>query len=165
MARDARPGAGPRAPALRDELLALVVAVEPTSRNDRLWEILDDYECWPGWALVERDGAEAAWLVAQWAIDDMGLQRRCLEMLEIAVACSDADAVHLAYLADRVRMNDGRDQLYGSQFVLGAYGGIEPWPVDDIAAVDIRRARLGLPPFAAHVAAMSAKWRERNDQF
>jgi hypothetical protein len=168
MARDAGRhaggGAGPRAPALRDELLALAASTEPT-RTDRLWEILDDYESWPGWGLVGRDGAEAAWLIAQWAIDDMGLQRRALEMLEVAVACNDADPVHLAYLADRVRMNDGRDQLYGSQFVLDARGELEAWPVDDPAAVDARRARLGLPPFSVHAAAMSAEWRARRPQF
>jgi hypothetical protein len=130
-------------------------------RNDRLWEVLDDEECWPGWSLVGRDGSEAAWLVAQWAIDDVGLQRRCLEMLEVAVACNDADPVHLAYLADRVRMNDGRDQLFGSQLVLDRDGALVPWPVDDPVAVDRRRARLGLPPFAEHAAAMARTWRER----
>lgn len=148
--------------ALREELLALAAGSEPTARNDRLWEVLDDYECWPGWKLVGTDGAEAAWLIAQWAIDDVGLQRRCLEMLEVAVACNDADPVHYAYLADRVRMNDGRDQLYGSQFVLGEAGELEPWPVDDFAAVDARRARLGLPPFAVHAAAMASEWHERH---
>ena len=126
-----------------------------------MWEVLDDYECWPGWKLVGTDGAEAAWLIAQWAIDDVGLQRRCLEMLEVAVACNDADPVHFAYLADRVRMNDGRDQLYGSQFVLGAGGELEAWPVDDLAAVDARRKRLGLPPFAVHTAAMASEWHAR----
>jgi hypothetical protein len=168
MVRAARRPAGvpalPQAPALREELLALAEHGGP-DRNDRLWDILDDYEAWPGWSLVGRDGSEAAWLIAQWAIDDMGLQRRCLEMLELAVACNDADPVHLAYLADRVRMNDGRDQLYGSQFVLDAHGDLEPWPVDDIDAVDARRARLGLPPLAVHAAAMSAEWRTRRDQF
>lgn len=167
MARDAghRAGhrAGPRAPALREELLALVAGARP-DRDDRLWEILDDYEAWPGWSLVDCDGEEAAWLIAQWAIDDVELQRRCLEVLEVAVACNDADPVHLAFLADRIRMHDGRDQLYGSQFVLDADGELEAWPVDDEAAVDARRARLGLPPFAVHAAAMCAEWRARRLQ-
>jgi hypothetical protein len=99
--------------------------------------------------------------VAQFAIDDVGLQRRCLEMLEVSVACGDADPVHLAYLLDRVRMNDGRDQLYGSQFVLGDHGDLEPWPVDDPVAVDARRAKLGLPPFAEHAATMAREYRAR----
>ena len=158
----------PRDPGLRDELVAMAANTDPqfrAVRAERLWEILDDYESWPGWRLVGRDGAAAAWLVAQSAIDDVGLERRCLEMLEIAVACGDADPVHFAYLADRVRMNDGRDQLYGSQFVLGEHGDLEPWPVDDPAAVDARRARLGLPPFAAHAAAMRERWHDAGSQY
>src|SRR3954463_1393619 len=102
------------APWLRDELLAMADGSDGKSRAEhaeRLWAILDDYESWPGRSLVGDDGAHAAWLVAQDAIDDAGLQRRCLEMLELAVALGDADPVHFAYLHDRVRMNDGRDQL------------------------------------------------------
>jgi hypothetical protein len=156
-----------RDPGLRDELLALAAHVDDDGRPeraDRLWTVLDDYEAWPGWRLVGTDGAHAAWLIAQSCIDDVGLQHRCLEMLEVAVACSDADPVHLAYLADRVRMNDGLDQLYGSQFVVGAQGELEAWPVDDPVAVDARRARLGLPPLAVHAATMAARWHERRTQ-
>jgi hypothetical protein len=167
MATDRSTPDEPRDPGLRDELLAMAADTEPAHRAehaDRLWTILDDYESWPGWQLVGRDGADAAWLVAQSAIEDVGLQHRCLEMLEVSVACGDADPVHLAYLADRVRMNDGRDQLYGSQFVLGEHGDLQPWPVYDAAAVDARRARLGLPPFATHAAAMRARWDETRGQ-
>jgi hypothetical protein len=163
MPRDAGSPPSPRAPALRAELLALAAGAEGEARHDRLWDVLDDHECWPGYALVGPDGEEAAWRIAQWAIDDVGLQRRCLGLLEVAVAYGDADPVHLAYLSDRIRMHDGRDQLYGSQFVIGATGELEPWPVDDPAAVDARRARLGLPPFAVHAAAMSAEWRARHE--
>jgi hypothetical protein len=153
-----------RDPALRDELLALAAATDAAGglhAAARLWEVLDDYEVWPGRALVDDDGAEAAWLVAQYAIDDPGLQRRCLAMLELAVDCGDADPVHLAYLLDRVRMADGRDQLYGSQFVLSPTGELEPWPVDDAALVDARRRRIGLTPFADHAATIARQWRER----
>jgi Family of unknown function (DUF6624) len=155
-----------RDPRLRHELLAMADGSDGAGRAEhaeRLWAILDDFESWPGRNLVGDDGARAAWLVAQVAIDDVGLQRRCLGMLELAVACGDADPVHLAYLLDRVRMNDGLDQLYGSQFVLGEHGELEPWPVDDPVAVDARRARLGLCPFGEHAATMSAQWRAGRD--
>jgi len=166
MPTDGATSASPQDPELRDELLALAADTETaadtarrTARADRLWAILDDTESWPGWRRVGVDGAHAAWLVAQSAIDDAGLQHRCVDLLEHAVACDDADPVHLAYLTDRVRMNNGLDQLYGSQFVLGADGDLEPWPVDDAVAVDARRARLGLPAFATHAAMMSDRWR------
>ena len=151
--------------ALRGELLAMV-ATQPDPETlraygERLWEILDDYEVWPGRRLVGDDGSRAAWLIAQYSIEDPGLQKRCLEALDVAVAYGDADPVQYAYLFDRVRMSDGLDQLYGSQFVTGADGELEPWPVDDPAKVEERRRRLGLPPFAEHAAEMAAQWRTR----
>ena len=147
--------------ALRIELLGLADSPRGPERAQRLWDILDDYETWPGRRLVGDDGEQAAWLVAQESIDDVGLQRRCLEMLEISVACGDADPVHYAYLHDRVRMADGREQLYGSQFVRAANGGLVPWHLDDLDRVEARRRRLGLAPFAEHAREMDARWRER----
>jgi hypothetical protein len=154
--------------ALRAELLGmLATAHDPDAlraHGERLWEILDDYEVWPGRRLVGDDGSRAAWLVAQYAIEDVGLQKRCLEALEDAVAYGDADPAHAAFLLDRVRMSEGLDQLYGSQFVLDAQGELVPWPVDDAVTVDRRRKRLGLPPFAEHAAAMAEQWRARRDR-
>ena len=151
----------PRDEALRAELLELAQETRGPIRAQRLWDILDDYEVWPGRRLVGDDGEEAAWLVAQQEIEDVELQRRCLELLEVAAACGDADPVHHAYLHDRVRMADGRVQLYGSQFVRGEHGELVPWHLDDLARVDARRARLGLPPFADHAREMYEQYRER----
>ena len=147
--------------ALRAELLQLVDDAPGPLRAQRLWDILDDHESWPGWRLVGADGEHAAWLIAQQEIDDVGLQRRCLELLEISVACGDADPVHQAYLEDRLRMADGRPQRFGSQFVRDEHGRLVPWHLDDVERVDARRARLGLEPFAEHARAMDAMWRER----
>ena len=60
---------------------------------------------------------------------------------------------HYAFLYDCVRMADGKDQLYGSQFVRSVDGDtVVPWPIEDPEHVDARRARLGLPPLAEHAA-------------
>ena len=128
---------------------------------DRIWAVLDDYERWPGRRLVGDDGAEAAWVLVQEAIEDPGLQRRSLELLEVAVDSGDANPQHHALLLDRVRMADGLPQFYGSQFVVGRTGELEPWPIDDLTAVEERRHKLGLPPFAAHAAEMHERWRQR----
>ena len=121
----------------------------------RLWEILDDYERWPGISLVGEDGAHAAWLLAQHAMADPGLQRRCLELLEVAVDLGDAPAAHYAYLLDRVRMADGRDQRFGTQFVDSDDGStVQPWPIEQPAMVDERRQRIGLPTLAVHTRLM-----------
>jgi hypothetical protein len=150
--------------ALRSELLDMAAAPRGPARGQRLWDILDDCESWPGRRLVGADGEEAAWLVAQQEIDDVELQRRCLELLEVAAALGDADPVHYAYLCDRVRMADGRPQLYGSQFVRAEHGGLVPWHLDDLARVDGRRARLGLPSFAEHARAVNEEYQTRVGQ-
>jgi hypothetical protein len=150
--------------ALHDELLTLAEQPDCLHARDRLWDIFDDHECWPGRSLVGADGEEAAWLVAQRAIDDMGLQRRALEYLEWAVDLDEADPVHLAHLHDRVRMNDGREQLYGSQFVLDDDGELVPWYMDDPALVEERRRRLGLPPLAEHAADMTRRWAQHRSE-
>jgi hypothetical protein len=154
--------------ALRAELVAMADADRSSGRATtderhaaRLWEMLDDYECWPGRRLVGDDGAEAAWRLAQHALFDPGLQRRCLEMLEVAVDAGDAPAGHYALLLDRVCMADGRNQVYGSQFVRSDDGTtVVPFTIDDPNGVDDRRRRVGLPPLAEQARAMQARYEQ-----
>jgi hypothetical protein len=155
-------------PRLRVELIAMAerdsAVGGPTNERhgDRLWEILDDYECWPGRRLVDADGEEAAWIIAQRAVFDPGLQRRCLEMLEMAVAAGDAPPAHYALLLDRVCMADGKDQLYGSQFVRTEDGqSVAPWPIEDVEHVDERRLRVGLTPLAEQAREMREQYHRR----
>jgi len=104
---------------------------------------------WPGRTLVGADGAGAAWLLAQHADRDPELQRSFLEAPRGAVAAGEASRANLAYLEDRVRVHDGRPQLYGTQFTVtdGEFGRC---PIEDPARLDERRAEAGLDPFAAY---------------
>lgn len=144
--------------ALRRELLSRAARPAADGNADRLWDILDDYEAWPGFRLVDIDGEHAAWLIAQ--LGDPDLQRRCLEHLEIAVDAGDAPPAHLACLEDRVRMAEGKPQKYGSQWVVGANGDLAPWPIADPHLVDERRAHVGLGPLAAQRVQMEIEYAE-----
>ena len=111
---------------------------------------------WPGRTLVGEDGAQAAWLLAPRADQDLILQRAFLEALRGAAAEGEASPAHLAYLEDRVRVHDGRPQLYGTQST--ATGGkLGPYPIEDPQRLDQRRAQAGLEPFAAYEARMRAE--------
>jgi hypothetical protein len=98
---------------------------------------------WPGRTLVGDEGAQAAWLLAQHADRDPGLQQAFLEALREAVAAGDASPSHLAYLEDRVRINAGEPQLYGTQFTHEG-GELAPHPIEDPGRLDERRAEPGL---------------------
>jgi len=149
----------PRDEGLRAELVAMAERPGDPRHADRLWGVLDDYEAWPGLRLVGEDGERAAWLIAQ--CGDAELQRRALPHVEAAVDQGDAHPSHYACLLDRVRMSEGRPQVYGSQFVVHDDQTLMPWPIDDPAAVDQRRFRVGMAPLAAQARDMEHQYRVR----
>ena len=109
---------------------------------------------WPGRTLVGDEAAQAAWLLAQHADDDPVQQRAFLAALRSAVTSGEASTSDLAYLEDRVRVNAGRPQLYGTQFTI-VDGMLEPHPIEDRGRLDERRAQVGLEPFADYEARMN----------
>jgi hypothetical protein len=117
----------------------------------RLRIIIDEHG-WPGEMRFGKDGAEAAWRIAQHAIGEPAFQRRCLDLLYDAVERGEAPAWQAAFLEDRVRMFEGRGQLYGTQFDIGLDGLPVPFPIEKPAEVDARRASVGLEPLADQLA-------------
>jgi hypothetical protein len=117
----------------------------------KLIEIIQQYG-WPGSSLVGEDGAEAAWLIAQHAIGEPPFQRRCLTLLEAAAEAGAVPAWQAAYLEDRIRVFEGRKQLYGTQMDTGPDGEPVPLPIEDADRVDERRSAVGLEPLAARLA-------------
>jgi hypothetical protein len=113
--------------------------------SERLEAIVGEFG-WPGESLVGEDGAWLAWMLAQHAIGLPDFQRRCLSLLNEAVANEDAPAIHAAYLTDRIRFNERKPQVYGTVFDWDEYGQLSPWTIEDEAGVDGRRANVGLPP-------------------
>jgi hypothetical protein len=119
--------------------------MEATHRRNaaRLKEIIAEHG-WPGKSLVGEEGATYAWLILQHSIGDPELQRHGLELLRDAVARGEAPATHAAYLEDRIRMYEGRPQLYGTQFDWDSNGRLSPVPIEDPEHVNERRRSIGL---------------------
>lgn len=83
-------------------------------QGDRLNEIMDEVG-WPTAELVGEEAARAAWLIAQHADRQLDVQRRALRLLEAAVAEGRAGTRQPAFLKDRTLVNEGREQIYGTQ--------------------------------------------------
>ncbi|MFJ8695664.1 DUF6624 domain-containing protein [Streptomyces roseolilacinus] len=127
-----------------------------TARHgDRLNEIMDEFG-WPTAELVGEEAARAAWLVAQHADRQLDVQRRALRLLEQAVAEGSAGPRELAFLRDRTLVNEGREQVYGTQIAGMRDGAPVPWPCEDPEHLDERRAEVGIDPFDAYVARFAA---------
>ncbi len=96
----------------------------------RLKQIIDEYG-WPMDSMVGREGGLAAFLLAQHADLDPVFQRRCLERMKSAPE-GEVSKVDVAYLTDRVLVNDGKKQLFGTQFWM-VDGKLVPQPIADEA--------------------------------
>ena len=57
-----------------------------------------------------------------------------------------------AMLEDRIRMFEGRPQLYGTQLEPDDEGRVRPYPIEDPGHVEERRQAVGLEPLAAILA-------------
>jgi hypothetical protein len=103
---------------------------------------------WPRRSQVGPEAASAAWLLAQHADQDPAFQAHVLELLEPLVETGEVAPPDFALLTDRVRVAQGRPQLYGTQYLTMQVDGV--WyhglstPVEDPERLDEHRARMGL---------------------
>lgn len=111
-----------------------------------------------GWYRVSVFGDQpgrAAWLMIQHADRDPVFQREMLVLLEPLAAEREIEPWDVALLYDRVAVNAGRPQRYGSQGLCLARNVWGPRPLEDEAGVDAARASVELPPLADYAAHMS----------
>lgn len=151
---------------LRDELLQLLEEDQAERlegadfggdppRTERLAEIIAEHG-WPGYSLVGEEAEDAAWAIAQHSDHDVDFQKTALQSLTAAVEAGDASPGNLAYLTDRIAVNDGTDQTYGTQIACTEDGPQPVVPIADEGSVDERRADVSLPPLADYYAEMEA---------
>jgi hypothetical protein len=112
---------------------------------------------WPTYSEVGIDGGDAAWLLVQHADADPGFQRQCLDLMT-ALPKHEISQLSVAYLTDRVLLKEGKNQIYGTQFIVQE-GELVPNRLEDEENVDARRAEVGLPPMAEYKATLEAVMR------
>lgn len=112
----------------------------------RLKEIIAEI----GWPTTTLVGAASfkAWLLAQHSDHDLEFQKQCLELMKAEPAGVLPE--NIAYLEDRVRVNEGRQQLYGTQFYTDDDGVFGPRPIEDPDRLEVRRKEAGMGPFSEY---------------
>ena len=123
--------------------------------TERMKEIISEIG-WPTRTKVGEKGMKDAWLLVQHADHDLEFQRQCLELMQ-AENSDEVGKKNLAYLVDRVRVNEGRLQLYGSQF--GEKDGVfVPKPIEDEEHINERRKEMDMGTMAEGIAEMNEKY-------
>ena len=106
---------------------------------------------WPAISLVGKEASSNYWLLVQH--QDLELQRQLLPDLERAANLGEASKSNFAYLFDRVQVNSGKPQHWGSQAACKD-GKPELSPVDDPAGLAQRRKELFMIPVDRYLKSM-----------
>lgn len=138
----------------RNDQPALQVAMGDVMREDRangaeLKRIVASVG-WPTYTRVGREAGHMAWLIVQHQDADPEFQRHCLRLMEPLVAKGEVSGTDFAYLTDRVAINTGGMQTYGTQMSL-VNGKAVPTRLRDPRRVDERRRQVGLGPLDEYI--------------
>ena len=106
-------------------------------------------EGWPTRAKVGAEAANSAFLILQHAVHDPAFQRMMLDTISQAYQRGDVDGQSYALLYDRVTVQSGGKQRYGSQAQI-RNGRVVFDPIEDSTKVDSLRVSVGLPPLAEY---------------
>ncbi|MDP6553103.1 MAG: hypothetical protein QGF59_18540 [Pirellulaceae bacterium] len=132
-------------------------------KENRKWldEVIKEHG-WPGRSLVGVDGSHAAWLLVQHADHDRQFQKRCLTLMQEA-AEGEVASVDIAYLVDRVRVGEGKKQLYGTQ-TKQVDGRWIVQDVEDPDNLDTRRKKMGMPPIDQYLKLIEQVYSQQKEQ-
>lgn len=136
-----------------------------TLNEKRLKSVMKQYG-FPGYDLVGKKGSNDFWLMVQHCDKDVTFQRYILKAMKIEVTRHNADPKNFAYLTDRVLLNTGEKQLYGTQLTYrGDSCQAIPKPLRDSSSVNTRRKAIGLEPIEANLNWMSQLHFDMNKAF
>src|SRR5438270_6143057 len=122
----------------------------------RLRQIVKRYG-WPGKSLVGPKASSAAWTLAQHG--GTKFLHEMLPVMEDAAKKGELSYALVATSIDRVRIADGKKQLYGTQFDTNG-SKCEPLPIEDPAHLDERRETAGLGSLATYTEQLCALYKQ-----
>ena len=140
---------------LANEALRKRVDEARIENNARLCQILKEFG-WPTSDEVGPDGVGAMLYLVRNSRQPE-LQADLLPVIIAAVKRGDAEKGEVADLVDRMRVDAGRKQLFGTQ-VKVINGFLVLAPIESEAQVDDRRKQFGLPPLADHLRELQREY-------
>lgn len=120
-------------------------------------KIIDKY----GWLGNDKIGTEAnqTLFLGIQHIDDTIVQNKYLPVLKEAVKNGDAEPWHFAFLTDRILMNQGEKQIYGTQTIISKDPKLSyVVPLQYPEKVDELRKEIGLDPLNDYLQEEGLSW-------
>jgi hypothetical protein len=122
-----------------------------------LQKIFDQYG-FPNYDVVGENGSNSFWLLVQHQDRHPSFQDSVLIKMKIEVDAKKASSGNYAYLVDRVKVNKGQEQVYGTQMELNpAQTSYVPKSVIDPEKLNERRFSVGLGSIESYIEQMNTR--------
>ncbi len=134
--------------------------VEVDAENREALKAIIEAHGFPTAELVGEEGMHAVFILIQHADRDPEWQKAQLPYIETAVKNGGLDGQDYAYLYDRIQVNAGKPQRYGTQFskVDPATKTIELAAVEDPDNLNQRRMEVGMMPIESYRALVLSRF-------
>lgn len=130
----------------------------------RAKEILDKHG-FVGFDLAGENGSRNFWLIVQHSDHNPEFQKEVLAEMKKEVEKQNADSRNYGLLVDRVNLNTGKAQIYGTQVTYNMNNGqAYPKKLADSVNVNKRRKSIGLEPIEEYLNRMSEMHFEMNKE-
>lgn len=128
--------------AAREEMISVDAA------NQKRLRLIIERFGWPGLSFVGEDGSMAAFMVLDHA--DKSYRERYMPLVREAARTGEISPSLAATLEDRNLTDQGKMQIYGTQFSVGEDGRKGSMqPINNPEGINMRRKKVGLPPLNA----------------
>lgn len=118
-----------------------------------------DFYGFPGYNLVGENGSYNFWLLVQHQDKHPEFPKLVLDKMKIETEKNNASRANFAYLTDRVAINMGELQVYGTQMRLNQDStSYEPMPVLNPEDLNERRSKVGLSPIENYIKIMNERY-------
>lgn len=116
----------------------------------------------PSFKLVGREASNQFFTMVQHADSDIEFQKSFLKKAKKFVRKKQFDARNFAYLTDRVNLNSGKPQIYGTQATYDENGQAVPKNLKDAENVNKRRATVGLETIEVYLQKLNELHKKQN---
>lgn len=125
------------------------------THEKRIKQIFDK-NGFPGFDLVGKERSNDFWLMVQHSDHNPAFQKEVLEKMKIEVDKENAESSNYGLLVDRVKLNTGKKQVYGTQVTYNMETGqAYPRILEDSLNVNSRRTSIGLEAIEVYLNEMT----------
>jgi hypothetical protein len=134
------------------------------TNQNRAQEILNKYG-FVGYDLAGKEGSMNFWLIVQHSDHNLDFQNEALQKMKKEIDKGNAEATSYGLLLDRVKLNTGKEQVYGTQVAYNPNNGqAYPRKLADSVNVNKRRKSIGLEPLEIYLNQMTEMHFEMNKE-